>query len=353
MGGDVRPEMQNPDPGRTSTIPAVAPEPPPGGRRGSGLGSRLISVTMTSYATAALLVILVVVFWATLPDFRTERNWSGLLVTQAVTAAVALAALLPLIVGEFDLSLGYNLGFLAMVGAWLSGKHQSALAIIVVMIVSGAVVGLVNGILNVRAHIGSFIATLGVGTILSALTEGISGGNVLFSGIPAFITDVGQNKFAGVAIAVWCTIVVAIICHYGLAHTPMGRRLYAIGGSERVAYLAGVRTGRLKIVAFVLAGVLVGVGAVFQLGQAGAAQPGFGPDLLLPAYGAAFLGITAYRPGYYNVPGTVIAILLLAVGFDGLSLMGVPFWVQPLFNGAVLLVAVMLARAESRHLTSV
>jgi ribose transport system permease protein len=354
MGGNVSTDMQNPEPGRTSTVPASAATPvPPDGRPGNRIGSRLVSATMTSYATAALLVILVVVFWAALPAFRTERNWSALLVTQAVTAALALAALLPLIVGEFDLSLGYSLGFLAMVGAWLSGRHQSALAVIAVMIVGGAAVGLVNGVLNVGAHIGSFIATLGVGTILSALTEGISGGNVLFSGIPVFVTDVGQNKLGGVAIAVWCTVAVAIICHYGLAHTPMGRRLYAIGGSERVAYLAGVRTGRLKIAAFVLAGVLVGVGAVFQLGQAGAAQPGFGPDLLLPAYGAAFLGITAYRPGYYNVPGTIIAILLLAVGFNGLSLLGVPFWVQPLFNGAVLLVAVMLARAESRHLTSV
>jgi ribose transport system permease protein len=352
MGGNVSTDMQNPESSRTSTAPVSGLTSALPGRRGPRIGSRLVSVTMTSYATAALLVILIVVFWVALPAFRTERNWSALLVTQAVTAALALAALLPLIVGEFDLSLGYSLGFLAMVGAWLSGRHQGAVVVIVVMLAAGVVVGLVNGTLNVVAHIGSFIATLGVGTILSALTEGISGGNVLFSGIPAFVTQVGQNKFGGVAIAVWCTVAVALFCHYGLAHTPMGQRMYAIGGSERVAYLAGVRTGRLKILAFVLAGLLVGVGAVFQLGQAGAAQPGFGPDLLLPAYGAAFLGITAYRPGYYNVPGTIIAILLLAVGFNGLSLMGVPFWAQPLFNGAVLLVAVMLARAESRHLTS-
>jgi ribose transport system permease protein len=347
--------MGNDMSGQTRTRPAAEPTPPagPGGGQDRGIASRLLSGTLTSYATGALLVILIIVFWAMLPEFRTKQNWSALLVTQAVTAALAMAALLPLIVGEFDLSLGYSLGFLAMVGAWLGGQHQSAPVVIIVMIAGGVLVGLANGLLTVRAHIGSFIATLGVGTILSALTEGISGGNVLFSGIPAFVTQVGQDKLGGVAIAVWCTIVVAIICHYGLAHTPLGRRLYAIGGSERVAYLAGVHTGRLKILAFVLAGVLVGVGAIFQLGQAGAAQPGFGPDLLLPAYGAAFLGITAYRPGYYNVPGTIIAILLLAVGFDGLSLMGVPFWVQPLFNGAVLLVAVMLARAESRHLTSI
>jgi len=78
--------------------------------------------------------------------------------------------------------------------------------------------------------------------------------------------------------------------------------------------------------------------------------PGFAPDLLLPAYAAAFLGVTAYRPCYQNVPGAMIAILLLAVGFNGLSLMGAPFWLQPLFNVAVLLGAVLTARAESRNI---
>lgn len=324
-----------------------------GGAAGPGIAGRLFSSAVTRFATLVLLIALIVVFSLVRSDFRTTQNWSALLVTQAVTGALALAALMPLIVGEFDLSLGFSLGFLAMLGAWLSGQHQSAAVVVVAMIAAGALVGLLNGLLTVRAHIGSFIATLGVGTILTAFTQGLSGGRVLFNGIPAFVTAIGQNKFAGVAVAVWCTLLLAAICQYLLEHTPTGRRFYAVGGSERVAYLAGIRTGALKILAFVIAGGLVGIGAVFQLGQAGAAQPGFGPDLLLPAYGAAFLGITAYRPGYYNVPGTIIAILLLAVGFNGLSLMGVPFWVQPFFNGAVLLIAVLLARAESRHLTVV
>jgi ribose transport system permease protein len=105
----------------------------------------------------------------------------------------------------------------------------------------------------------------------------------------------------------------------------------------------------VKLLAFAGAGLLVGIAAVFQLGQAGAASPGYGPELLLPAYAACFLGVSTYHPGYYNVPGALIAILLLGVGFNGLSIMGVPFWVQPVFNGAVLLVAVLTARAEARR----
>jgi ribose transport system permease protein len=156
----------------------------------------------------------------------------------------------------------------------------------------------------------------------------------------------------GLGISVWLTLILALIMFTVLEYTPFGRRLYAIGGSERVAFLAGIPTGRMKIVSFAIAGLLVGVGAVLALGQTGSGNASFGPELLLPAYAAAFLSVTTYRPGYYNVPGIVVAIVLLAVGFNGLNLLGAPFWAQPIFNGAVLLIAVVTARAESRHIKS-
>ena len=111
-----------------------------------------------------------------------------------------------------------------------------------------------------------------------------------------------------------------------LEHTPFGRRLYAIGGSERVAFLAGVPTGKMKITAFAVAGLLVGVGAIFALGPDRRRKSVLRTELLLPAYAAAFLSVTTYRPGYYNAPGIVVAIILLAVGFNGLNLLGAPFW---------------------------
>jgi ribose transport system permease protein len=113
--------------------------------------------------------------------------------------------------------------------------------------------------------------------------------------------------------------------------------------------LAGIPTKRLRVLSFVIAGLLVGAAAIFELGSSGAANPTFGPEVLLPGYAAVFLGVTTYKPGYYNFVGTIVAIVVLAVGFNGLSLLGVPFWAQPLFNGGVLLVAVLLARSEARH----
>lgn len=333
----------------TPTAPATTPSGP---RADGAHDNPLLAAGREAtkrYATVVLLLILMVVFSITSSQFLTSENLTNILITQAVGGCIALAALLPLVAGEFDLSLGYMVGFLAMLGAYLSGQGWAPVMIIGAVVIAGLLLGLFNGLLTVRFKISSFIATLGVGILLSGGTLGLSDGQVLFSGVPKILKTIGTEHFLGVTISVWIVLVLAIVLFYVYQFTPLGRQWYAIGGSERVAYLAGVRTGLLKTLAFVVAGLLVSIGALIQLGATGSASPGFGAELLLPAYAAAFLGVTTYRPGYYNVPGTIIAILVLAVGFNGLSLLGVPFWVQPLFNGGVLLVAVLAARAEARQ----
>jgi len=301
------------------------------------------------YATVGLLIILIVVFGFTAPDFLTTANFQDLLISQTVGACVAFAALLPLIIGDFDLSLGYGVGFLAMVGEYVAEHGANAIEITLLMLAGGIIVGLINGLLVVQLRIGAFVATLATGIIMSSLTEGISGGQILFGGVPNVLIDLGRNQFLGLGISVWIVLLLALIMMWVLEHVPVGRRWYAIGGSERVAFLAGVPTRRLRIMAFVVAGLLVAIGSIFQLGIRASADPTFGPELLLPAYAVVFLGVTTHRPGYYNVVGTVVAIVVLAVGFNGLSLLGVPFWVEPLFDGIVLLVAVLAARAEARQ----
>jgi ribose transport system permease protein len=310
---------------------------------------RFVDAVLVRYASVALLLALILVFSVLSPQFLTDRNWQNLLVVQSVVTCMCLAATMPLIVGEFDLSLGSMIGFLAMFGAYLAGDGFGAEIVIPDMLIAGVLVGLLYGLLTVKLHISSLIATLGTGIVLSGVTLGISNGQVLFSGIPKLLTAIGQGRLLGLGVSVWLTLALALTMFLVLEHTPFRRRLYAIGGSERVAFLAGVPTGRMKIIAFAVAGLLVGVGAIFALGQTGAGNPSFGPELLLPAYAAAFLSVTTYRPGYYNVPGIVVAIILLAIGFNGMNLLGAPFWAQPIFNGAVLLLAVVTARAEGRH----
>lgn len=319
--------------------------------RHSGRSAIATSLDITRrYATVGLIVALAVGFSIASPYFFTANNLGSLLSAQGVLICLAFAALFPLIIGEFDLSLGLLVGFLAVAGAKIAqqfGLPPWQLAII--MIAIGGLVGAINGFLVVVFRISAFIATLATGIILGALSNGISNGQIIFGSVPQTLIDIGRGRFLGLGISIWCVLVIALLLFYLLEHTPLGRRFYAIGGSETVAFMAGVPTRLLRIMAFVMAGVMVGIGSVFQLGLRAGGDPTFGPALLLPAYAAVFLGATTHRPGQYNVIGTVVAIVLLAVGFNGLSLIGIPFWAEPLFDGIVLLVAVLVANAEARQ----
>lgn len=301
-----------------------------------------------SFGSVVLLIALFVVFSFTSSAFFTGQNIKSVLIVQTIVAALTLGVLFPLIVGEFDLSIGFSLGFMSMFGAWLAKDGLGLVPMLVLLAAMGLFVGFVNGVLVEYFHISSFIATLATGTILQGVTFGLSGGQVLATNIPHFISKLGSSYAGPLGLAVWVIIGLAIVVFYVLEHTPFGRSLYAIGGNERVAYLAGIHTKRAKIICFMLGSLFVALAAVFSLGQNGSASPTFGPDLLLPTYAAAFLAVTTYRPGYYNVIGSIVGILLLAYGFNGLSLWNTPSWVQPIFNGSVLIIAVLTARSEAR-----
>jgi ribose transport system permease protein len=338
-------EEQTPE--RTSlaeTGTAAGAHPHPRGRQARDLTER--------FGLVAILLVVIVVFWVLEPSsFGQTRNFTTILQQQSVLACLALGLMIPIAVGEFDLSVGYVLGLAAvMCDALVEKSHLGGGLAVFLTIVTCTAIGLFNGFLVTRFHVHSLIATLGVGFAVSGLTIGISGSQTLFSGVPGFIATLSNSHVGGIVSAVWVDLGLAIGLWLVLDHTPYGRRIYAVGGSERVARLAGVRTSLIKLSAFGLAGFFASLAGLMQLGESGGANPSFGINLLLPAFAAIFLGATAIRPGYFNVWGTIIAILLLAAGFSGLSLKGVPLWVEPLFDGAVLLVAVLFARAEARSI---
>ena len=302
------------------------------------------------FATPILLLVFLALFSILAPStFATWENLSTIISSQAVIGCLALAAIVPLAIGEFDLSFGYAVGFVGLAGAALGNDGLSPVLVIALMLAIGAAVGIINGVLVVYLNISSFIATLGVGFVLSGLSDGISGGESLFAGIPHIVISIGQSKILSVVLAAWITGALALCLYYFLQHTPPGRYLFAIGGSKRVARLAGVNTNRYRLLAFVIAGLITAVAGILALGENGSASPSFGPDLLLPAYAAVFLGVTSFRPGRYNVAGTVCALLVLGVGVSGVELLGAPLWIQPVFTGCALLLAVVVARQEARR----
>jgi ribose transport system permease protein len=278
--------------------------------------------------------------------FLTTGVWRSLLADSALTALVAIAVTIPLSAGVFNLAVGTEVGMAAILAAWLLEKHSlGVVPTVVLTLLAGAAIGAFSGALIVRAKIDSFIATLGMSSILLALIAWVSGGQQILN-LPGSFQSLATNELLGLAYPVWIMLAVGLVVWYVLQRTPTGRRLYATGGNISAARLAGVPTGRVIVLSLVSCGAIAALAGLLTSAQLAVGDPTVGPGYLLPAYAAAFLGSTQFHGGRYNVWGSVIAVLVLAVGVKGLQLAGAPVWIPDLFNGTALLLAVGMSKYQ-------
>ncbi|GHH79374.1 ribose ABC transporter permease [Streptomyces sulfonofaciens] len=314
-------------------------------RRTQSRGSELLY----RYTVVIVLVAMTAAFSLLRPStFFTVGNFTTIANSQAVLLILALALTLPLAVGEFDLSVASGLGFGGILTGYLSGTaHWPLPATIAVVLLIGAVVGLVNGLFVVHVGVNAFIITLGTGTVLTGLTLLVSGGQIL-SGIPSALGTAMTTTVAGLAVPVWIALALTVLLWYLYEYTPLGRYLTFIGLGPEVARLAGVAVKPLRWGAFVAASVIASGCGILAVGLLGSADPSASGSYLLPAYAGAFLGTTVIKPGRFNAWGTVVALALLVVGVTGLQLLGAASWVEQVFNGAALVLAVTFARLVSR-----
>ena len=312
----------------------------PGGRR------EPLAIFLARIALPAILVLMVIVFSILRPDtFFTIENLKTILNLQAVLVILSLGLLLPLIVGEIDLSVAANLGFGLILVTGLTSQQRLPLIAAVALAVAGCtIVGWLNGIMVTRLGMPSLIATLAMSTLLLGVVSAYTDGGVFYDNIPEALLSIGQGQLLGIPLPIIYAIVIALVTWYLLSSTPVGRFLYAIGGSREAARLSGVPVRRLTVLAFAGAGLLAGIGGVVQAGILGSGSPTVGPPYLLPVFAAVFLGATAIQPGVFNVWGTIIAVVTLQVGTTGLALLGAPFWIEPIFTGLALIIAVASAR---------
>jgi ribose transport system permease protein len=299
-----------------------------------------------------LAIVFFVVFSLLLPDtFPTTFNIRSILGTKSVTALLALAVMIPLAAGQFDLSVGYGLGLTSVLVVGLQVKSGVDWPIAVIAaILAGACIGLVNGLLVTVARIDSFIATLATGTFVYGLTNWYTDGVQVAGPLPHAFTQIANTNLTDFfPLPALIVLIAAVILYVVLEYKPTGRRLYALGANPRAAELVGVPPRRYIICSFVAAGVLVGIAGSILGAQLQAGQPDLGPEYLLPAFVGALLGATSVRPGRVNVWGTLIAVVLLAIGISGLQQLGAQFFVEPLFNGGTLAIAVGLAGFAARR----
>lgn len=303
------------------------------------------------YALLVVWAVVIVAFGLLRPDtFLTTANFSTIFGSQAILVVLALALLPPLTAGDYDLSVAATLTLSSMTLAILNVNHGwHIVAAIAAALGVGLLVGLVNGAIVVALGVDSLIVTLGTSTFIAGVVLWISDSQTV-SGVSQELIDlVVVNRLLGIPLAFYYGIALGLVMFYVFEYMPVGRRLLFAGRGRTVARLSGIRVARLRFVAFAVSGVISAFAGVLYVGTLGSADPTSGLSFLLPAFAAAFLGATTIQPGRFNPIGTIAAVYFLVTGITGLQLLGVQTFVQQLFYGGALVIAVALSQLARRR----
>ncbi|SDO62713.1 ribose transport system permease protein [Lutimaribacter pacificus] len=294
-------------------------------------------------------VAFIALFGALRPDtFLTWSNFSTIFGSEAVLVIVTLGLMIPLTAGDFDLSIAQTLTLVSMATAILDARMDLPLALVLPLgLAIGAFIGLINGAITLYFRVHSLIVTLGVGTFLHGITLWIGNSQTISGVSPVLMEWVIIQRVMGIPVAFYYAIALAFLIWYMLSYTAFGQHLLFTGRGREVGRLTGVAVGKVRLTAFVLSGVLGAFAGILYTGTTGSANPSSGTFLLLPAFAAAFLGATCIRPGRFNPWGSVIAVYFLVTGINGLSVLGFRTFVQDLFYGGALVLAVMVSQLVS------
>ncbi|WP_284945718.1 ABC transporter permease [Acidisoma cladoniae] len=299
-----------------------------------------------SFALLAATIALAALFGVLVPHaFLSWANISTMLGSQAVLVVLSLALIIPLTAGDFDLSIASMLTLSSMLIAVLNAQlGWSIYAAMAVALVTGAVVGVINAGFILYFRIPSLIVTLGTGTFISGVVLWISDSNTI-SGIDnGLVSWVVVRRLFGIPLAFYYALILCVAIWYFLGYTTAGRRLLFVGRSREVARLSGIRVDRVRLLCLIASGVISAATGILYAGTIGAADPLSGTTFLLPAFAAAFLGATSITPGRFNAWGTLIAVYFLVIGITGLTMLGIQTFVQNLFYGGALVLAVALSQ---------
>jgi len=335
------------------SLKSDALEPSAAERERMGRGE-LVRRALTTYGLPIITVFMIALFSILLPNtFLTADNFRAVFVVKSVVALLALAALLPMIAGRIDLTVGYGIVMWSIIAISLQVQYHWPwpLAVLAVLVLGG-VFGLMNGLLVEIAQIDSFIATLGTGTIIYALAEWYTGGQQVVGTLAIGFTNINDARLFGILpLPVIYVLVIAILLWIVTERMPLGRVLYAIGANRRAAELNGIAVRMHVVGVFVASGILTAFASVVLAAQLRIGATSLGLSYLLPALVGAFLGSTTIKPGRVNVWGTVVAEVLLAVGISGIEQLGGAFFVSNLFNGVTLVLSIGLAGLAQRRRT--
>jgi simple sugar transport system permease protein len=304
-------------------------------------------------ALLPVLVILLIVGAFLNSAFLTVSNISGIGQQISALGVVVVGESLILLIGGMDLSLEGTYGLAPMVAAWLivpvsafgSGTKLNPFLGILIVLAVGAAVGLVNGLLIVRGRLNGFIVTLGMTIVLAGLQEGIVKGNTLFN-LPSAFTYLGAAYIGKVPVSLIVTAIIFVATGLFLRYHRVGRAIYAVGGNREAARAAGIKVDRVRLGVYVAGSMLAAVGGLMEAGRVSAVtgQQGYQEGIIFAVFAAAVIGGVSLQGGRGNMVGAASGVILLGLVQNILDLANAPnYWIEAI-DGAVILVALVLAR---------
>lgn len=302
---------------------------------------------MQSCGTLLALLAIIVAFSAIRPAaFCTLTNFLNITRQISLLVMISLGATLVMCVNEFDLSVGSMASLGGVMAALLAVQGLPMVLCFLLPVLASLLIGLLNGWIVARFRVLSFITTLGMSTVLSGVIYRLSGGATIFQDIPDAFSFLGTAKLGRVPLLSLLMVVFTAVFWFLLQHTTLGRKLYAIGGSEETAKIAGIRVQRYKITAFALCSAMACVTGMLIASRVGSANTTAGDGYFLQSYAAVFIGCTVSRRGVPNAIGTLVGAAILGVLANGLTILQMPTYMQNIITGGIIILAVIIQKAS-------
>ena len=288
-----------------------------------------------------ILVAIVALFSILSPYFLRIRNVYAIGLTISVIGIVCIGQSLVLLTGAFDLSVGSIAGFAGIVVAYLTKRYGLYPLWLFAGIGLGAAIGLVNGLLVQKARINALITTLSMMTIFQGATFLVSNGFAIGVNDPAF-RFLGTTRVGGIPMPILILLVLYVIFYLMLRYSVFGRYLYSIGGNPEAARLSGINVDRIRILVFMLTGILSSFAGIMLASRLGAAQTDAGSQYPLNSIAACVLGGISIAGGEGVILGALVGVAIIGVLQSGLIMIGMPSYYQWIATGLVLIIAVYI-----------
>ncbi len=310
---------------------------------------------LQKYAVIFVWIALIIVYSVIMPDtFATWNNITTMLGSKAVVVVLALAIMIPLIGGDYDMSVAANMTLTSMMIAIMNvWWHLPIIVSIILALIIASAIGAINGFFSAILDINPFVITMGMQTLITGMIILISNSMTITGVDKNLVEAVYSGRIFGISPVFFYAIIIALFLFYFFTFTATGRRVLIVGRGKNVARLSGINVKRVRFLCFTSAGLLSGIAGVLQLGILGAASTNSGLSYLMPAFAAVYLSSTVISVGKFNPWGCVVAVYFLVTGTTGLSLLGINSAIQDVFYGAALIVAIVVSvlveRGQSKH----